>query len=74
MSKNAFDFLYLISLDKNFKPNAFYINSYNEISKKCDFLITRIRSNKMKGKCYNGRFTKGSKVYNFSNNIDFLFL
>ncbi len=64
-NENPFDFLYLISLDKNFIPNGFYINTYTEIietlRKKGDERF-RIVSSVMKG---NGKI--GSWMYNFEN-------
>ncbi len=70
MNDEAFDYLYLISLDKNFKPDAFYINTYDEIKSKIgNHLRTRISGTKMKGKCYKGVITKGSRIYNFEDNL-----
>lgn len=63
---NPFDYLYLIDLDKGFKPIAFYINSYDEVFEKTKNKKNRDRifGTKMKG----GN-SKGSRIYNFDNNL-----
>jgi len=73
MSPKAFDFLYLISLNKNFKPNGFYINNYKDIEEKlndskCKNKL-KIGSTKMKGVSYLGKKCNGSKIYDFKVNL-----
>jgi hypothetical protein len=55
--KPPFDFLLLISLDKNFKPEGFYINSYEYIKKSLDDKgdsRTKIQGAVMKGENKSG--------------------
>ena len=65
--KNPFDYLYLIDLDVNFEPIGFYLNTYDEIVKKKPNK-NRILGTKMKGICSTGKLTKGSAIYDFSDN------
>jgi hypothetical protein len=61
----AFDFLYLIDLNENFIPIAFYINTYGSISKKADGK-KKLSSSKMKE--LNNIKSKGSDYYDFKTN------
>lgn len=70
MTEGAFDFLYLISLDENFKPNAFFINTFEEIENMLNKTTrTKIKGTKMKGKLFLGNNCKGSRIYNFEKNL-----
>lgn len=67
---NAFDFLYLIDLDLDFKPRAFHINSYDEIIKNAtpvNIKNGRIQGLQMRGNNKNGEFINGSKIFDFTN-------
>lgn len=62
-----FDFLYLISLDSDFKPCGFWINSYKDIFKRAGRKV-KIDGTVMEG--FNGlKHLNGSKHYTFSNDL-----
>lgn len=71
--EEPFDFLYLISLDINFKPDGFYINTYEEILEK----IVRIKKyddisnakQRISGLKMEGYNCVGSKYLDFSENL-----
>lgn len=65
-NNNTFDYLYLISLDENFKPDGFYINTYESIIKKLEKkndTRTKIQGATMQGKNKNGYW-----LFDFGNN------
>jgi len=67
---NAFDFLYLIDLDLDFKPKAFYINSFKQIldnSTQKNIENGRIQGLQMRGMNKNGEIINGSKIFDFTN-------
>lgn len=67
LKDKPFDYLYLIDMDKCFKPVAFYINTFDEIKIYFkDDKRDRIVGTKMKE--LNSDYTTGSKCYNWSKN------
>ncbi|AEA42331.1 hypothetical protein [Fluviicola taffensis] len=62
LSNNAFDELYLISLDEEFKPIGFYINTFKEIEKKA------LGKNKIAGARMTDKSRKDGKYLNFNKN------
>jgi hypothetical protein len=70
LTKSSFDFLYLISLDKNFIPNGFYINTYEYLKGKANGK-DRIQGSIMKGTSMKEIVIvekKGSSIYDFTKN------
>jgi hypothetical protein len=65
LTDNSFDYLYLIELDKQFKPIAFYINSFGELKERSDQKF-KIVGSKMKDSSKKGN--SGSVLYNFQEN------
>ena len=62
-----FDYLYLIDLDKDFLPIAFYINTYNQIKRKVkDPTRQRIAGSTMRNT--RSGDSKGSGIFDFKNN------
>ena len=67
LNKNGekpFDELYLISLNRQFIPDGFYINDYTSIKGRVNDR-TKIKGSVMKGKTSEGRFRIGSSYYDF---------
>ena len=62
----AFDFLYLISLDENFIPNSFYVNTHNYLKSKANGKL-KIRGSTMKGTSIYGIYRSGSTIYDFTD-------
>lgn len=60
--KSGWDYLYLISLDKNFMPNGFWINSYNSSLFKNRKIIQSARIKNPESN------NKGSSCFNFNDN------
>lgn len=73
MKKNAFDHLYLISLNQKFEMDALYINKYNDIFEKVKMLKRdnkdRITGAKLKGMTYVKTKVSGSGIFDFSLNM-----
>lgn len=65
--KASFDHLYLISLDEDFKPDGFYINTYEEIKKKMK--DKNDNRKKIQGASMQGKNKKGYWLFDFSKNI-----
>lgn len=68
----AFDYLYLIALDIDFKPVGFWINSYDSIKQKTvgKKQEWKIEGAFMKGTSAGGRVSEGSRTYlNFDNDL-----
>lgn len=61
-SQPAFDYLYLIALDDNFKPIGFYINAFSDLK------LENQDKNRLVGLKMAFRNKTGSKRLNFSNN------
>lgn len=66
LNEGAFDFLYLISLDENFAPNGFYINTYQNLKNKADGKL-KIQGSILKGTTINGLIKPGSTIYDFTD-------
>lgn len=67
-----FDYLYLISLNEDFMPNGFYINTFEDLVKKANGK-TKVLGSTMKGSSNRSGMKNGSEIYNFSQNkIDLL--
>ncbi|MEO9851887.1 MAG: hypothetical protein ABJE80_22805 [Reichenbachiella sp.] len=63
----AFDELFLIDLGLDFLPIAFYINTFDQIIQQLkDTKRKRVLGSKMKD--LNSQKSKGSRIYDFSNN------
>lgn len=64
--KQPFDFLYLISLDFEFIPDAFYINKYIDIIEKLN--QAKDTRTKIQGAAMKGGDKKGNWLLNFNVN------
>lgn len=65
-SNHPFDFLYLISLDENFIPNAFYIDTFVNIRNK--LVASNDSRTKIQGAAMKGINKKGYWLFDFNNN------
>jgi len=66
----SFDYLYLISLDDQFKVDAFYINQYHWVRPKINGDKQKVKKGSiMRGYTKEGKFKRGSGCYDFSNNL-----
>lgn len=62
-----FDFLYMISLDDAFRPDGFYINTYEEIKRRLS--ENNDKRKKIQGAAMKGKNNQGNWLFDFSNNI-----
>lgn len=62
---HPFDFLYLISLDENFIPNAFYIDTFENITNRLE--ERKDSRTKIQGAAMKGRNKKGHWLFDFNN-------
>jgi hypothetical protein len=68
-SNQPFDFLYLISLDENFIPDAFYINTFENIRNKLD--KGNDARTKIQGAAMKGKNKKGYWLFDFNKNQNY---
>ncbi len=62
--KKGWQFLFLLSLDKNFRPNGFWINKYDDTMFKGREIIQSARI-----KDPTNDNSKGSKIFDFKENL-----
>ncbi len=67
IDEKPFDFLYLISLDKDFRPDGFYINSFDDIKQRLK--AKNDGRKRIQGAAMRGDYKNGYWLFDFENNL-----